>query len=221
MSPVRFLLLPALALLVACDPTATTPTESVNAAAKPGSPSDPTATWKIPLADAGLGFAGDGQYGDGTHSVYGNGTCGVSTRIFATTSGSNTGDATIQTGRSKNCQRRFTLRFPDAYTEVVPSFNNLLRLQNTSVSIPIGASESRRLIVSPGALSNNPSRCGRLIFGANGAVGAGSDSVQVTRLDAQTWQVASQGSQLAWCEANGNLYQMPVSFVVLSSAALP
>jgi hypothetical protein len=221
MSHARFLLLPALAILVACDPTTTTVTEPTRAAARPGSPSDPTATWKIPLADAGLGFASDGLYGDGTHSVYANGVCGVSARIYATPAGSNTGDATIQTSKSKNCQRRFTLRFPDAYTELVPSFNNLLQLQNTSVTIPIGASESRRLIVNPGALANNPSRCGRLIFGANGVVGASSDSVLVTRVDAQTWQVASQGSQLAWCEADGNLYAMPVSFVVVASTALP
>lgn len=221
MSSPRLLFLPALALIVACEGTSTSPTSAADGAAQSARAADPTATWKIPLADAGLGFASDGQYGDGTHSVYANGVCGVSTRIFATTAGSNTGDATIQTNKSKNCQRRFQLRFPDAYTELVPSFNNLLRLQNTSVLIPIGSSESRRLIINPGALPNNPSRCGRLIYGPNGAVGAGSDSVLVTRVDAQTWQVASQGGHLAWCEADGNLYAMPVSFVVVSSTPLP
>lgn len=55
-------------------------------------------------------------------------------------------------------------------------------------------------------------------------VGAGSDSVLVTRLDARSWQVQSQAApdqQRAYCENNGALYSMPVSFVVVSSANLP
>ena len=124
--------------------------------------------------------------------------------------------------RKGKCTRRFTLRYPDGVTEAVPSFNNLLRLQNTSYSIPIGTTVKRRLIVSPAAISNNPSRCGRLLFGPNGTVSVGSDSVNVTRVDASTWQVASAGSNnLATCEATGELYAMPVSFTVTSSYPLP
>lgn len=176
--------------------------------------SDPTATWTIPAPDGVLGLASDGQ------GAYANGTC-VTTKIFATTAGSNSGDATIQTAKSQNCTRRFTLRYPDAVTEVVPSFNNLLQLQNTTFSIPIGSTVKRRLIVNPGAIANNPSRCGRLLFGPNGAVGVGSDSVNVTRTSASSWQVASAGSNLALCEATGALYAMPVSFTVTSSVPLP
>ena len=51
---------------------------------------------------------------------------------------------------------------------------------------------------------------------------AGSDSVQVTRRDASTWQVQSQaGHDLALCENNGQLYSMPVNFTIVSSTPLP
>ncbi len=216
-------LIALLAALAACADQSTAPTAPLGtgprAAAKPGGTTDPTATFTFP--NSGFSLLGDGLYLTGGNSVYANGVCGVSTRIFATTAGSNSGDATIQTSKAKNCQRRFTLRYPDAVTEVVPSFNNLLQLQNTTFSIAIGATVKRRLIVNPGAIANNPSRCGRLLFGPNGAVGAGSDSVNVSRTDASTWQVQSAGSHLAYCEANDSLYAMPVSFVVVSSEPLP
>ncbi len=207
-----------LAGLAACADQSSSPTAPNNtgiALAKPGGPTDPTTTWTLPAPDGILGFASDGQ------GAYVNGSCGVTTRIFATTAGSNSGDATIQIAKGK-CTRRFTLRYPDGATEVVPSFNNLLVLQNTSYSIPVGTTVKRRLIVSPGAISNNPSRCGRLLFGPNGTVSVGSDSVNVTRVDASTWQVASAGlNNLATCEATGELYAMPVSFTVTSSYPLP
>ncbi|MEP7327271.1 MAG: hypothetical protein ABI836_15070 [Gemmatimonadota bacterium] len=184
---------------------------------------DPTASWLIPLTDAGLGVASDGKNSNGTHSVYANGICGVSGQIFATSAGSNTGDATIQTAKGKNCSRRFLLRYPDGGSESVLSFNNLNVLQSTSYSIPIGSTVKRRLIVAPGSLSNNPSRCGRLLFGPNGTVGPGSDSLLVTRLDSQTWQLQSQAApdNRAYCENNGQLYAMPVNVTIVSSVPLP
>ena len=61
-----------------------------------------------------------------------------------------------------------------------------------------------------------------MLFGPNGAVSPGSDSLSVTRIDAQTWQVQSHpDSNLAYCENTGELYAMPVSFVIVSSAVLP
>jgi hypothetical protein len=201
-----------LMMVAACSEAPTTP--SVVGGTAAAKLADPTATWTFPAVETGHGFASDGQGG------YANGVCGVSTRIFATTAGSNSGDATIQTAKGK-CIRRFTLRYPDASTESVLSFNNLLQLQNTTYSIPIGSTVKRRLIVNPGAIANNPSRCGRLLFGPNGAVGVGSDSLNVTRVDASTWQVQSAGSQLAFCEDLGLLYVMPVDFTVTSSVPLP
>ena len=210
--PRRNLLMATLLLLSAACTDAPTAASGIDVASAKAS--DPTASWTFPAVETGLGFASDGQ------GAYVNGTC-VTTRIFATTAGSNSGDATIQTATARNCTRRFTLRYPDAFTEVVPSFNNLLQLQNTTFSIPIGSTVKRRLIVNPGAIANNPSRCGRLLFGPNGAVGVGSDSLNVTRIDASTWQVESAGSNLALCESSGALYAMPVSFTVTSSVPLP
>jgi hypothetical protein len=209
-------------LFAACSEPSTSPSTG-QPALRPG-PTDPTATWLIPLDDAGLALRSDGNatYSVGTNSVYANGVCGLSTRIFATTGGSNSGDATLQTGKSKNCSRQFILRYPDAVTEAVLSFNNLNILQNTGYSIPIGTTVKRRLIVAPGAIQNNPSRCGRVLFGPNGAVSPGSDSLNVTRIDTQTWHVQSHpDSNLAYCEDTGELYAMPVSFVIVSSAPLP
>lgn len=211
-----------LILFAACNDSSTSPSTG-QPALKPG-PTDPTATWLIPLADAGLAFRSDGNatYSVGTNSVYANGVCGVSTKIFATTAGSNSGDATLQTGKVKNCVRQFILRYPDAATETVLSFNNLNILQNTGYAIPVGTTVKRRLIIAPGSVVNNPSRCGRVLFGPNGAVSPGSDSLNVTRIDAQTWQVQSHpDSNLAYCENTGELYAMPVSFVIVSSAVLP
>lgn len=139
----------------------------------------------LPLADAGLALTSDGQYGDGTYSVYANGVCGVTGTIFATTQKSNTGDAVIQTNsstRGKSCSRTFTLRYPGGFTEAVPSFNNLRALQNTTTIIPIGATVKRLLILNPGAIVTG-SRCDRLLFGVgdNPDNGAGSDSARATR----------------------------------------
>ena len=211
--------------LAACEknPGSAMPTEPTLEAARGAT--DPTATWKIPLAAAALALRSDGMNGDGTYSVYANGVCGVSATIFATTAGSNSGDATIQTSapRSGKCGRVFTLSYPDAFTETLPSFNNLNVLENTGYAIPVGTTVQRRLIFAPGSISNNPSRCGRLLFGPNGSVGVASDSVNVTRVNASTWQVQSQAApnDRAYCENNGQSYEMPVSFVIVSSAPLP
>jgi hypothetical protein len=182
-------------------------------------PSDPTATWRIPLADGALALRSDGLFSDGTNSVYADGVCTVSAKIFATTAYSNSGDATIQTDlpRGNKCGRLFTYRLPDNTTESVAAFNNLLQLQNTTYSIPVGTTVARRLLLGGSV------RCGRLMFGPNGTVSPGTDSVLVTRVDASTWQVASQAApnDRALCENTGEIYEMPVSFTVESSTPLP
>jgi len=206
-----------LLVLAACDRSPAAP--GAPEFAGRGGPSDPTATWRIPLADAALALRSDGLYSDGTSSVYADGVCGVSAKIFATTAYSNSGDATIQTSepRGNKCGRRFTFRYPDGVTESAAAFNNLLRLQNTTYSIPVGTTVARRLLLGGGP------RCGRLMFGPNGTVSPGTDSVLVTRVDASTWQVASQAApnDRALCENTGEIYEMPVSFTVQSSTPLP
>jgi hypothetical protein len=59
------------------------------------------------------------------------------------------------------------------------------------------------------------------LFGPNGSVSPGSDSVDVTRTSASSWLVQSSGAQLAYCEDLGVLYVMPVSFTITSSSPLP
>jgi hypothetical protein len=194
-------------------------------AIKPSVPSD---TWKLPLADAGLSLKSDRQYSDGTYSVYAAGVCNVTGSIFTGEDGStnNSGDATIQTSRPSRgkCGRLFTIVYPDGFTETLASFNNLNLLENTTYAIPFGTTVMRRLVVNPGVLANNPSRCGRLLFGLGplGDKGIGSDSVAVTRIDASTWQVQSQAApnNLVLCENTGQLYHMQVSFVAVSSRPL-
>ena len=213
---------------VACGDQSTSPSPVATPSIREsrGGPVDPLDTWKIPLADAGLALRSDHAYGDGTYSSYTSGVCNVSGTIFATTAASNSGDATIQTSSPTKgkCGRQFTIVYPDGFSETLASFNNLNLLENTSYSIPVGATVMRRLVVNPGVLANNQSRCGRLFFGVGplGDKGIGSDSVSVTRLDASTWRVQSQAAPYdrALCETDGRLYEMPVSFIIASSYPL-
>ena len=196
-----------------------------------GGPSDPTATWKIPLSDAGLSLKSDHLFNDTMYSAYADGTCGVAAKIFATTAFSNTGDATIQMSypSGHKCGRTITLVYPDSVTETLSTASNLNQLQSTSPATVIQAGDSalRRLIVSFQVSGlNNPtsSRCGRVIFGDNGNIGAGTDKLLVTRIDARTWRVQSQPSpnNRALCESLGIVYPgMVVDFVVVASADLP
>ena len=181
--------------------------------------SDPTATFKIPLMDAGLSLKSDGLLSDGTNSVYANGVCGTSAKIFATTAASNSGDATLQTTgpKGRNCGRVVTLNYSDGVSETAPVFMNLNRIENTTYSIPVGFTVARRLGIPY-------LRCNGLTFGTRSdGSGAGSDSVLVTRLDASTWHVQSKpnGADLAYCSTTAQLYHMPVDFTIVSSRALP
>jgi hypothetical protein len=211
----------ALALITACAEPVARPTSPPLDASFARSSSDLTATWKIPLADDGLALRSDGQFSDGSYSVYENGVCDVETKIFASTTGS--GDATLRSQpRGNRCRRLFELSYPDGQTEMVWSFANLLNLQNSTFSIPVGSTVRRRFLFNPEVV-NSPSRCGRLVFGPNPNVGAGTDSVTVTRIDARTWEVQSQPApnNRALCESTGAIYAMPVSFVIVASRDLP
>lgn len=211
--------------LIACSPEPTAPVSLDLRLAKSASGStDPGASWKLPLAAAGLALRSDGQFSDGTYSVYANGVCNVSATIFATTQKSNSGDATIQTngpGKGKSCARTFNVLYPDGFSETVPSFNNLRKLQNTTTIIPLGATVKRQLILNPGVMG--ASRCDRLLFGiGDSGNGVGSDSVLVTRVNARTWQVQSDGEHnLAWCQKTEELFVMPVNLVIVADRDLP
>jgi len=222
----------ALVSLIAC--TSEGPTASSRpgitldasfAATRVSPTANPTTTWKIPLADATLAFRSDGTRGDGAYSVYSNGECDVSTVIIE----GGSGDATINTTKGKRI-RKFKLVYPDGSSELVQSFNNLNQLETTAFAIQIGATAERRLVINPSVWTNN-SRCDRLHFGQlgpNSILGAGSDSVLVERLDAQTWHVHSKPSDpdgtahdIAMCEKTGEPLQMPIDFTIVASADQP
>lgn len=213
------------ALACDADPMDTESNRPAYAKGGPAGETDPTATWLVPLDTTGLALQSDGAFGGNGYSSYASGVCGVTAKIFATTAASNSGDATLNMDAPKGkngCDRKITLRYPDGQTETLRSFANLRKLQNTTSRIAIGETVLRTLGISPGALSNNPSRCGRLVFGPNGSVALGTDSVQVTRIDEQTWHVDTRpGLSQAWCENRNELYEMPLSFVIVASYPLP
>jgi hypothetical protein len=187
---------------------------------------DPTATFTIPLNDAGLSIRSDRLYSDGTNSQYADGTCNVAAKIFATTQFSNSGDATLNTGSGGGkCARHITVIFPDGSVEVDGTFMNLREIENTGYSIPLGATVKRQLHVGTEVTPSAHTRCGGFVFGygvANG-VGTGSDSVWVTRVDARTWHAYSQAAphNNGWCKNTGQLFPMNVDLTVISNRPLP
>jgi hypothetical protein len=208
------------ALVGACSEPASVLMKPVASAAAAGV-TDPTATWKIPLDDGALSLRSDGLFPAGGFSVYADGVCRVAAKIFATTALSNTGDATIEltAPRGNTCGRRFRLVYPDGGIDAFDTFSNLNALQSTSPAsiIPVGETAPRRLILG------NATRCGRMIFGDNGRVGAGTDKLNATRVDARTWHLQSgaPGADRALCESTGVIYNLQVSFDVVASRDLP
>lgn len=211
----------------------TMPTSTGSLTSKSTQVKDPSATWGIPLDDGSLAVRSDRQFGDGTYSLYTNGVCGVTTTIFATTASSPTpsGDAVLETSypKGKSCGRTVTMVYPDGGQETLATFSNLNQLQSPEAStiIPVGQTSLRRLIIGFNAtLLSNPTsgRCGRVIFGDNGQVGAGSDKLLVTRLSPTTWHVQSQPApnNRAYCENLNTIYDnMNVDLMIVSSYPLP
>ncbi len=187
---------------------------------------DPTATFTIPLNDAGLSIRSDHLFSDGTSSQYADGTCNVAAKIFATTQFSNSGDATLNTGTGgRKCGRQITVIFPDGSSEIDGTFMNLRDIENTMYSIPIGSTVERQLHVGTDQTPSTHSRCGGFVFGYGVAndIGAGSDSVWVNRVDARTWHAYSQAPphNLAYCKNTGQLFPMTVDLTVIANRPLP
>ena len=190
--------------------------------------SNPSSTWEIPLADAGLSVKSDHKYPDatGTYSAYAPGVCSFTSTMFTTGSGDDTFGFNYP--KQGKCGRTWAVTYSDGFTETLAYGGGLQVLENEGYSIPIGASALRhfRFAATAGA-SGNPvaGRCSQgLVFGPNGNNPAlGSDSVMVTRVDARTWDVHSQPSPYdhAYCIDNGMLYEMQVAFRVIASQDLP
>ena len=106
-----------IAALAACDTATPVRPIDVNGGALAKGSSNPSATWKLPLADVGLSIKSDGQYSDGTYSVYANGVCSFSSTIFYDGTGDNTFGFEYPHGRS--CGRAWTVTYPDGVSETL------------------------------------------------------------------------------------------------------
>jgi hypothetical protein len=190
--------------------------------------SNPTSTWEIPLADAGLSVKSDHKYPDAAaqYSLYAPGVCSFTSTMFTTGSGDDTfGFNYTKPGK---CGRTWTVTYPDGLTETLAYGGGLQILENSTFSIPRGATVERhfRFAADPSP-SGNPisGRCTQgLVFGEFGNNPTpGSDSVLVTRVDARTWDVHSKPApnDHAYCLDNGKLYEMRVSFRIVASEPLP
>ena len=189
---------------------------------------DFTPTWYVPVNDATLNLRGDGNYVVNGSSAYAHNVCGMSTRIFYYPSeGSGSGDATAQSTNpkfksgTKTCPypRTFTWLYPDGSKESAPFFVNLHELAHLGLDIPIGATTTRAMNVQSGV------RCNTIRFRAEKADGTyvGGDSLLVTRVDAQTFTVASQPAphNKAYCDNTGELLNLNVRITLVSRDPLP
>ena len=185
---------------------------------------DPTAVFQLPLDDATLAVRSDRLYVTGAYSFYGNGVCGVHSKIFATTAASNSGDAIMHTNNAKFTDRKcaaypreVTLTYSDGVTESSPVFMNVRGVQNTTYAIPIGATVKRSFAIqSP--------RCEQLLWsGERQGVPIAADSVLVTRLASDTWRVQTQPppNDRASCRLSGEIYHMSVDFIITTDRPLP
>jgi hypothetical protein len=174
---------------------------------------DPTITWLVPLDDAGLAFRSDHQFSNGTYSAYANGVCNVKTWVEMSSTDPYPGFGHVTNGQIKaHCSRSFTLRYPDGTTEAA---GGATQRKLEAPRIALGATELRTLAL----LGSGPkARCGRIFFGqGDQGAGVGSDSVLVTRVDAGTWHVRSNGDRnLGLCENTNQLFHMPVDFIIVA-----
>lgn len=185
-----------------------------------------TANWLLPIDASALSLRSDGKFSDGTFSTYADGVCSFESTVFFTGSGDNVME--FKYPKRKTCGRTFTLAFPDGYSETLAYRGGVQVLENLSYAIPIGATVLRHMRLAPGNNTvGNPTtgRCSLgLVFGEGGANPAiGSDSVTVTRIDASTWEVASQPppNDQAFCIDNGALYAMQLRFRIVTARPLP
>ena len=186
---------------------------------------DPQMMMLIPTDDAALSVHSDQLYTSGGYSVYDNGVCGVNAKIFATLAYSNSGDAIMQTDNAKftdrKCSsypRKLRVMYPDGTSEVSASLVNLRGIENTTFAIPIGATVRRALHINTGG-----ARCGAMHWSNmyNGTSVPG-DSVLVTRVDGQTWDVESQPypDDRTYCANTATTLHMPVRLRFMSHAPI-
>lgn len=202
--------------------------------AKSPAPTDPTATFWFPLADASLGLQSDhlAPYIHGDSSAYADAVCGVDAKIFATAAASNSGDATIQTDNPKYADRRcadyprklhIVLRDDagNVATQLSSTvFMNVHDVENTTDIIAIGDS------VFHGFTLGEDPHCNGLrwtLVMPDQVTPSGANQVIVKRTSLNTWVVSTQAypNDKAYCLGDGQLYHVPVRFTIVASRALP
>jgi hypothetical protein len=202
---------------------------------KTPAPTDPNATFWFPLADGALGLQSDHlpAYVSGDSSAYADGICGVHSKIFATASASNSGDAIMGTDDPKfgdrHCRdypRKLHLILRDDAGNIVTQlsstvFMNVHDVQNTTDVIPIGGTGVARGLT----LGEDP-YCNGLrwtLVMPDQTTPSGADQVIVTRTSANSWVVQTQPypNDKAFCLGDGHLYHVPVHFTIVADRALP
>jgi len=195
---------------------------------------DPTAQFWFPLDDAALGLQSDhiGTYLNGSFSVYGDGVCGVHSKIFSTASASNSGDAIMGTDDSKfgdrHCRdypRKLHLILRDDLGATVVQlsstvFMNVHDVENTTDQIAVGSTALRGL-----TLGEDP-HCNGLrwtLVMPDQVTPSGANQVNVTRTSANSWRVQTQPypNDKAYCLGDSRLYHVPVDFTVVADRPLP
>jgi hypothetical protein len=210
-------------LLTACNdlssPGRLTPNDATPRFAQ--SVADPTATIKLPLADASLSLKSDGKFSDGTYSLYADGVCGITGTIFLSGSGDEVVDGSNPSAKDRKCvyyPRKVNVLYPDGIAEVISGpLMSVRELESQTYLIPIGSTATRQFHVR-----TNTARCDGVHWGAP----IGGDSVLVTRTAANTWHVYTQpypNDQAACKQSTGNtlLGHMPIDLWIVASRALP
>lgn len=188
---------------------------------------DPAIALLIPLDASGLSLSSDGAYAAGGYSVYADKACGVHAKIFSTDAASGSGDGIMHTDNPRykdhRCSwypRKLSVRFPDGLVETGTVFINVHELENADFAIPLGATVKRAMNIAYGG-----ARCGNLRFRAVGQAGnlPGGDSLLVTRVGSDTWDVATAAApnNRAYCDNSGDLYELTVRFRIVASRPLP
>jgi hypothetical protein len=195
---------------------------------------NPTAQFWFSLDDATLGLKSDhlAAYTQGNFSVYGDGICGVHALMFSVASGSNSGDATMQTDNSRfqnrkcpDYPRKLGIVLRDDGGNVVTQlsttmFMNVHDVENTTDIIAVGSAVRRGM-----TLSYDP-HCNGLrwtLVMPDQVTPSGADQVNVTRTSANSWVVQTQPypNDKAFCLGDGHLYHVPVNFTIVTDRPLP
>jgi photosystem II stability/assembly factor-like uncharacterized protein len=202
--------------------------EAVASFAKAPSVADPSATFFLPSAATGgiAGVFGDDYRLVGGSSTYADGDCGVTSKIFATTAASGSGDATMHTSnpkaRPKTCAaypRKITIRYTNEHgvqiSDTRSVFMNLRAIAKVGSALAINDTTKTILAIT---LDGTGTGCSQLRWNPNfQSTLNGSSLVTVTRVNETTYRAWTTAGERAYCEDNGLTYDIPVNLTVVAS----